>query len=49
MHLNCTDNGIRPKTFAVDITEDDISCPNLGFTFGGKKVLRRLHRVCIKP
>ena len=32
--------------FATDFGDDDISSPELGFTFGGKKVLRRLLRVC---
>ena len=39
-------NGIGAMMFATDFGDDDISSPELGFTFGGKKVLRRLLRVC---
>ena len=35
-------NGITAKTFATDITEEDIKSAALGFSFGGKKVLQRV-------
>ena len=42
-----TASGIGAKTFATDFGDSDISSTELGFTFGGKKVLRRLLRVCV--
>lgn len=42
-----TANGIGARTFATDFRDEDISSAELGFTFGGKKVLRRLLRVCV--
>jgi hypothetical protein len=42
-----TANGIGAMMFATDFGDGDISSTELGFTFGGKKVLRRLLRVYI--
>lgn len=42
-----TVNGIGAMTFATDFRDEDVSSPELGFTFGGKRVLRRLLRVCV--
>lgn len=39
------ENGIGAKGFIRDITESDIDGPALKFTFGGKKVLKRLKKV----
>jgi hypothetical protein len=52
IYLDCkkimlTANGIGAMTFATDFRDDDISRTELGFTFGGKKVLRRLLWVCV--
>ncbi len=42
-----TANGIGAMMFANDFGDRDISSTELAFTFGGKKVLRRLLRVCV--
>ena len=36
-----TDNGIGAQVFA-ELTEKDIDGPDLGFTFGGKKILKKV-------
>ena len=36
------DNGITATAFATDFTKEDIKDPELGFSFAGKKVLRRV-------
>ena len=43
--LNVSGNGIAAKVFVTDISEEDINSADLGFTFGGKKVLKRLLKV----
>ena len=36
------ENGITAKSFATDLTVEDIKSPELGFTFAGKRVLEKL-------
>ena len=40
------ENGFGAMTFATDFGEEDIASAELGFSYGGKKVLRRLIKVC---
>ena len=39
-------NGIGAMAFANDFGEEDINSTELHFSYGGKKVLRRLLKVC---
>ena len=41
-NIHNTDNGIGAKAFVTALTEDHIDNSELGFTFGGKIVLKRL-------
>lgn len=43
--LHCSDNGIGAKVFVIDITEADIDSQELGFSFGGRRVLKRILKV----
>ena len=44
--LNCLENAIGARVFVKYMTEADIDSSELNFTFGGKKVLKRLKEVC---
>ena len=35
-----------PKTFADDLSEEDIENPVLSFSFAGQKVLKKIRKVC---
>ena len=35
-----------PKTFADDFGEEDIENPVFSFSFAGRKVLKKIHKVC---
>ena len=41
-----TVKGIGAMVFATDFGDDDVSSSELNFSYGGKKVLRRLLKVC---
>ena len=40
-YIGCIDNGIGANIF-TELTNDDINDKDLGFSFGGKKVLKNV-------